>query len=201
VILQFLLSVSSGPSEFLPSTIMTLKLILEANGHRQVLSLDALADPFLQAIQAAVRQEVQRILPSGSTPAPPEEKKSEAVRPLALSKAKAAHALAVSVRTLDYCIAQRKIRVLRIGRRREHRLVAFEVAQVQTIEGEEIRPVRPVDRSQAIKTNIGDSLEVVVHIELRPGRRFIAEVLEINHYDPDADLFDYCVMYTKADQP
>ena len=95
---------------------MTLKLILEANGHRQVLSLDALAELFLQAIQAAVRQEVQR-LPSGSTPAPPEQKKSEAVRPMALSKAKAALALGVSVRTLDYCIAQRKIRVLRIGRR------------------------------------------------------------------------------------
>jgi pilus assembly protein CpaF len=54
---------------------------------------------------------------------------------------------------------------------------------------------------RAIKTNIGDSLDVVVHIERRPGRRFIAEVLEINHYDPDADLFDYCVMYAKATQP
>lgn len=54
---------------------------------------------------------------------------------------------------------------------------------------------------RAIKTNIGDSLEVVVHIERRPGRRFIAEVLEINHYDLDADLFDYCVMYTNASQP
>jgi len=96
---------------------MTLKLILEANGHRQVLSLDELAEPFLQAIQAAVRQEVRRILPSGSTPAPPEDKKSEVVPPVALSKARAAQALGVSVRTLDYCIAQRKIRVLRIGRR------------------------------------------------------------------------------------
>ena len=53
---------------------------------------------------------------------------------------------------------------------------------------------------RAIKANIADSLNVVVHIERRPGRRFIAEVLEINHYDPDADLFDYCVMYAKADQ-
>lgn len=96
---------------------MTLKLILEANGHRQFLSLDELAEAFLQAIQAAVRQEVQRILSSGSTPAPSMEKKSEAVRPVALSKPKAAQALGVSVRTLDYCIAQRKIRVLRIGRR------------------------------------------------------------------------------------
>ena len=54
---------------------------------------------------------------------------------------------------------------------------------------------------RAIKANIADSLNVVVHIERRPGRRFIAEVLEINHYDPDADLFDYCVTYAKADQP
>jgi pilus assembly protein CpaF len=54
---------------------------------------------------------------------------------------------------------------------------------------------------RAVKTNIGDSLNVVVHIERRPGRRFISEVLEINHYDPDADLFDYCVMYAKAEAP
>lgn len=48
---------------------------------------------------------------------------------------------------------------------------------------------------RAIKTNIGDSLNVVVHIERRPGRRFISEVLEINSYDPDADLFDFCTIY------
>jgi pilus assembly protein CpaF len=48
---------------------------------------------------------------------------------------------------------------------------------------------------RAIKKNIGDSLDVVVHIERRPGRRFVAEVLEINQYDPDADLFDLCAIY------
>jgi pilus assembly protein CpaF len=48
---------------------------------------------------------------------------------------------------------------------------------------------------RSIKTNIADSLNVVVHIERRPGRRFIAEVLEINSYDPDSDLFDFCSMY------
>ena len=48
---------------------------------------------------------------------------------------------------------------------------------------------------RAIKTNIGDSLNVVVHIERRPGRRFISEVLEINRYDPDSDLFDFCSIY------
>jgi len=48
---------------------------------------------------------------------------------------------------------------------------------------------------RAIKTNIADCLNVVIHIERRPGHRFISEVLEIKGYDPDADLFDYCLMY------
>jgi pilus assembly protein CpaF len=48
---------------------------------------------------------------------------------------------------------------------------------------------------RAIKTNIGDSLNVVIQIERRPGRRFISEVLEINSYDPDADLFDFGAVY------
>jgi pilus assembly protein CpaF len=47
----------------------------------------------------------------------------------------------------------------------------------------------------AIKANIGDSLNVVLQIERRPGRRFISEVLEINSYDPDADLFDFRSVY------
>ncbi|MGB2621146.1 MAG: ATPase, T2SS/T4P/T4SS family [Candidatus Acidiferrum sp.] len=48
---------------------------------------------------------------------------------------------------------------------------------------------------RAIKTNIADSLDVVIQVERRPGRRYISEVLEINSYDPDTDLFDYCAMY------
>lgn len=47
----------------------------------------------------------------------------------------------------------------------------------------------------AIKSNIADSLNAVIQIERRPGRRFISEVLEINSYDPDADLFDFCAIY------
>jgi len=52
---------------------------------------------------------------------------------------------------------------------------------------------------RAIKTNIGDSLNVVIHVERRPGRRFISEVLEINSYDPDADLFDYGAIYQRPE--
>jgi pilus assembly protein CpaF len=48
---------------------------------------------------------------------------------------------------------------------------------------------------RAVKSNVGDSLNVVVQIERRPGRRFISEVLEIKSYDPDADLFDFNTVY------
>jgi pilus assembly protein CpaF len=52
---------------------------------------------------------------------------------------------------------------------------------------------------RAIKTNIGDSLHVVIHVERRPGRRFVSEVLEINGYNPDADLFDCCAVFHKEE--
>ena len=53
---------------------------------------------------------------------------------------------------------------------------------------------------KAIKTNISDSLEVLIHVERRPGRRFISEVLELKRYDPDSDVFDCSVVYAKEPQ-
>jgi pilus assembly protein CpaF len=50
---------------------------------------------------------------------------------------------------------------------------------------------------RAINTNIGDSLDVVIELERRPGRRFISEVLEIHSYNPDRDLFDCCTIFEK----
>jgi pilus assembly protein CpaF len=44
---------------------------------------------------------------------------------------------------------------------------------------------------RAIKTNVGDSVNVVVHLERRPGRRLVSEVVEIHGYDPDKDEFNY----------
>jgi pilus assembly protein CpaF len=46
---------------------------------------------------------------------------------------------------------------------------------------------------RAIKTNIGDSLNVVVQVERRPGRRFVSEVLELNDFGS--------VFLTKREQP
>ena len=55
---------------------------------------------------------------------------------------------------------------------------------------------------RAIKTNIADSLNAVVHVERRPGRRYISEVLLINGYDSDADLFDCrTVFLAKQEHP
>jgi pilus assembly protein CpaF len=53
---------------------------------------------------------------------------------------------------------------------------------------------------RAIKTNIADSLNVVIQLERRPGRRFVSEVLEINGYDPDADVFDSRPIYIASEE-
>jgi excisionase family DNA binding protein len=96
---------------------MHVKFIVEFNDHRQVFSLDEFAESVLEAIRTTIRQEVERLHSPEATSATPPAKDSEVNRPLALSKAQAAQALGVSVRTIDNCIAQQKIRVLRIGRR------------------------------------------------------------------------------------
>jgi len=51
----------------------------------------------------------------------------------------------------------------------------------------------------AVKMNIGDSLNVVIHVERRPGRRFISEVLEVNSFDPAPDQFDYGAIYQRPE--
>ena len=53
----------------------------------------------------------------------------------------------------------------------------------------------------AIKANVADSIDVLMHVERRPGKRFIAEVLELNGYNPDTDRFDYTVLYVNEDRP
>lgn len=43
---------------------------------------------------------------------------------------------------------------------------------------------------RAIKTNIADSLHIIVQIERRPGSRYVSEVLEIRAYDPEIDRYN-----------
>lgn len=51
---------------------------------------------------------------------------------------------------------------------------------------------------RAIRSCVADSLNVVVHIERRPGRRLISEVIEIKSYDPDADVFNCGSIFQRA---
>jgi len=48
---------------------------------------------------------------------------------------------------------------------------------------------------RAIKTNIADSLNIVVQIERMPGRRYVSEVREIRAYCPDTDKYDLSELY------
>jgi Type II/IV secretion system protein len=43
---------------------------------------------------------------------------------------------------------------------------------------------------RAIKTNIGHSVNAVVQLERRPGRRFVSEAMQISSFDADVDEFD-----------
>jgi len=42
---------------------------------------------------------------------------------------------------------------------------------------------------RAIKTNIGDSLNVIIQLERRRGTRSVSEILEIRGYDSDPDRY------------
>ncbi|MGB6788513.1 MAG: ATPase, T2SS/T4P/T4SS family [Candidatus Acidiferrales bacterium] len=49
---------------------------------------------------------------------------------------------------------------------------------------------------RAIKNNIADSLNILIQLERRPGKRFVSEVLEIRGYNPDADQYDLTSIFT-----
>ncbi len=52
---------------------------------------------------------------------------------------------------------------------------------------------------RAIKTNIADSLNIIIQIERRPGSRFLSHVVEILSYDSETDRFVLGPAYTRND--
>lgn len=50
---------------------------------------------------------------------------------------------------------------------------------------------------RAIKTNIADSLNIIVQMQRRPGARFVSEVLEIQGYDAEADQYSLHPIYIR----
>lgn len=53
---------------------------------------------------------------------------------------------------------------------------------------------------RAIKTDIADSLNIIIQIERRPGSRFVSEVLEIRGYAQEADQYDLRELYRRAER-
>ena len=53
---------------------------------------------------------------------------------------------------------------------------------------------------RAIKSNIADSLNLIVQLERRPGRRFVSEVLEVSGYDPDTDRYEFDSLYSLKEE-
>jgi hypothetical protein len=50
----------------------------------------------------------------------------------------------------------------------------------------------------AIKRNIADSLNLIVQIERRPGKRFVSEALEIQGYYPAADRYGFDSLFPRC---
>jgi pilus assembly protein CpaF len=53
---------------------------------------------------------------------------------------------------------------------------------------------------RAIKSNIADSVNLLVHVERRPGRRFVSEVLRMEGYDPERDHYSFVGIYSTEQQ-
>jgi len=54
---------------------------------------------------------------------------------------------------------------------------------------------------RAIKSNIADSLNLLVQIERRPGCRFVSEVLEVLGYNPETDRYDFAPIFVRQEEP
>jgi pilus assembly protein CpaF len=50
---------------------------------------------------------------------------------------------------------------------------------------------------RAIKTNIADSLNIIIQIDRRPGSRYVSEVLEIRGYDQETECYELHSVYLR----
>jgi Flp pilus assembly CpaF family ATPase len=51
---------------------------------------------------------------------------------------------------------------------------------------------------RAIKSNIADSLNVLIQLERRPGKRFVCEVIEIRGYNFEPDRYNASPIFTAS---
>jgi pilus assembly protein CpaF len=53
---------------------------------------------------------------------------------------------------------------------------------------------------KAIKSNIGDSINVLLHLERREGHRQVSELVEVRGYDAKADHYALTTLYPRSQQ-
>jgi pilus assembly protein CpaF len=53
---------------------------------------------------------------------------------------------------------------------------------------------------RAIKSNIADTLNILLHLDRRPGRRFVSELVEISGYDPELDSYELTPLFIRKEE-
>jgi pilus assembly protein CpaF len=53
---------------------------------------------------------------------------------------------------------------------------------------------------RAIKSNIADSLNLLIHVDRRPGRRFVSQVLKIKGHDPEQDRYAFDRIFAREEE-
>ena len=54
---------------------------------------------------------------------------------------------------------------------------------------------------RAIKTNIGDSLNVIIQLERRPRRRYVSQILEVQAFSAERDQYEFNPVYDEKSTP
>src|SRR5207302_1367307 len=49
---------------------------------------------------------------------------------------------------------------------------------------------------EAVRAAVGDAIQIVVHLVVRDGRRYVSEVLEVRGYDGDRRVYDVVPLYS-----
>lgn len=53
----------------------------------------------------------------------------------------------------------------------------------------------------AIRANIADAIQLLLHIERRHGKRYAAELMRIEHYEPSQDRYQFRTLFERAERP
>jgi Flp pilus assembly CpaF family ATPase len=53
---------------------------------------------------------------------------------------------------------------------------------------------------KAIKSNIGDSINLLLHLERREGHRQVSELVEVRGYDGETDQYELATLYPTSQQ-